>query len=313
VTDSAEWDALIAAAGSHPLQSALWGDARREADGIVDLRLARSNPGGTATLVRMELRSIPLLGGRVGWIPRGPAGTNIDKSLLVHIGEANGRMPFVVVTDSWREGATDVPSEPTGAPETIWVDLAPGKAELWGNLDKRVRYAIQRARKAKVVFERSRAPQDRDDFFALLEKISGSKGFDLPISKGLVDRLLSASEETPVAAHLFVARIEGSLAAAALMLKCGTSIHYLAGGTDRRFAKEQVGEALQWTTIEWAIDNGATLYDMEGIDRAQNPGTYAFKKKMGGREVALLGKQYYAPSLTGRALVALDRLRDRFR
>ena len=50
---------------------------------------------------------------------------------------------------------------------------------------------------------------------------------------------------------------------------------------------------------------------MEGIDRVGNPGTYAFKKKMGGREVAFPGKQYYAMTAFGSALAALDRFRNR--
>ena len=41
---------------------------------------------------------------------------------------------------------------------------------------------------------------------------------------------------------------------------------------------------------EWSLDKNCTRYDLEGIDPVGNPGVYAFKKKMGGREVMLAGK-----------------------
>jgi hypothetical protein len=49
---------------------------------------------------------------------------------------------------------------------------------------------------------------------------------------------------------------------------------------------------------------------MEGIDRVRNPGTYAFKKKFGGREIVLAGKQYFPLSAIGSALVLLSRFRS---
>ena len=113
VTDSSEWDRLLAEAGGHPLQSALWGDARRDADGISDVRIARRNPDGTNALVRMELRKIPVLGD-VGWIPRGPVGmASIDKTVLAAAGvQAAGCKPLLIDTDHLRDAASDVPLDP---------------------------------------------------------------------------------------------------------------------------------------------------------------------------------------------------------
>ena len=77
-------------------------------------------------------------------------------------------------------------------------------------------------------------------------------------------------------------------------------------------AKRRVGEAVQWGAIEWALDRGCTLYDLEGIDPERAPTVYAFKKKMGGREVMLAGKQYSASSFAGRTLAWLDARRDTY-
>jgi len=39
------WDSELARLGGHPLQSALWGDARRQADGIDDRRFVAEDDG----------------------------------------------------------------------------------------------------------------------------------------------------------------------------------------------------------------------------------------------------------------------------
>jgi lipid II:glycine glycyltransferase (peptidoglycan interpeptide bridge formation enzyme) len=114
-----------------------------------------------------------------------------------------------------------------------------------------------------------------------------------------------------VSAHLFMARLHGDAAGAALILKTAQSIHYLFGGTDRRFSKLRVGEYLHWSIIEWGIAAKAKLYDLEGINPLGNPGTYAFKKKFGGREVVLPGKEYRAAGALGYLIATVDRLRDR--
>ena len=62
----------------------------------------------------------------------------------------------------------------------------------------------------------------------------------------------------------------------------------------------RAGEAVHWAAIEWGLAMGCTRYDLEGIDPQGNPGTYKFKKKMGGTEVALSGKRYIPIGTYGR-------------
>src|SRR5262245_42601397 len=71
--DSEAWDRALAALGGHPLQSALWGDARREVDGIADHRWVAMSSGVPVWMIRIEERRLPIAGW-VGWAPRGPTG-----------------------------------------------------------------------------------------------------------------------------------------------------------------------------------------------------------------------------------------------
>jgi len=311
-TDPSVWDRELARLGGHPLQSALWGDARREADGIDDHRFVAEGRSGTLLMARMELRRIPLIGGQVGWIPRGPAGNTsleIDEAAFRALAPKALARPVLIVTDRWHESSS-IDWADARRPETIWIDLSSGRDRVWHNLDRQWRYGVGKAQRMGVTVERSRSDEDIHQCLVLLDRIGADKKFESPISEGTLRRLLASDPARSVSVHMFVARCEGAFAAVALIFKCGKSVHYLSGGTDRQYSRHRAGEALHWSIIEWAIAAGASLYDLEGIDRLKDPGTFAFKKKMGGREVALTGKHYYALSAIGRAVAAADKFRD---
>src|SRR5262249_48160721 len=145
--------------------------------------------------------------------------------------------------------------------------------------------------------------QERDiaEFVALSRTISERKKFELAVPPKMMKRLLT-SISSEVEAKLFLARYRGRIGAGACIIRCGRSLHYFWGATDREASEARVGEALQSAVIEWGMRQGCTHYDLEGIDPVGNPGTYAFKKKMGGREVALEGKRYDPLCLRGRVL-----------
>jgi CelD/BcsL family acetyltransferase involved in cellulose biosynthesis len=140
----------------------------------------------------------------------------------------------------------------------------------------------------------------------LCETVAKTKGFDFGGSSRLMENLLARSCGD-AEARLFLGRLEGRPVAGAFVIRCGRSIHYFWGAVDRAAAHSRAGEAVQWAAIEWGVSQGCALYDLEGIDPADNPGTYAFKKKMGGEEVTLAGKHYYPLGLRGRAVAWADR------
>jgi hypothetical protein len=309
-TDSAQWDADLSRLGGHPLQSAVWGDARRIEDGLSDCRWQAREGSKIVWMARVEERRAAGVA-RVAWIPRGPTASSsrlngdIDKVFLAKMREAGF---MLVVSDRWVPIDDASRTLTAVAPKTIWLDLGRGAASLWQELDKQWRYGVGRARREGVICESTGDDNDIASFFSLCREISSSKGFQLPGSLGLISRLLKVNFCADTSAHLFVARVPEGLAAGACILRCGRSIHYFWGASDRRFSKYRAGEALQWTIIEWGIERGCLLYDLEGIDPVQNPGVYEFKKKMGGRIVSLEGMRYHPLNLGGRLICGARRV-----
>jgi len=305
VDDTSQWDVWLAQLGGHPLQSLLWGDARREADGIAYRCLAAFDAAGeVAALARAEARRVPALGA-LAWVPKGPvaiAGVDPWPGLerccrdLGYVGLAAS--PWVAV-----QGAS-----PGQGPRTIWLDLARGRDALLKDMDAQWRYGARRALREGVVIATSVAAGQIRTFHALCRAISARKGFELPGSEALMLRLLQTSRpDAAVEARLFIARIDDAVAGGVFILRAGHNIHYLWGAVDRAHSRARAGEALQWAVIEWGLAQGCTRYDLEGIDPASNPGTYQFKKKMGGTEIQL--QEQLERALDWRGALMLQALR----
>lgn len=299
------WDQALAGLGGHPLQSALWGDARHLAEGRQSLYLAGYQADQIVVLARVETRKLPYVG-RVAWIPRGPVDASATATLpglQLYLRKCGFMLS---ASTPWHrvEDKIVVP----GCVRTIWIDLTVGEDQLLQNLDSQFRYGARRALREGVSIEQIQSGAVISNFYQLCIKISQTKGFRLPASLALMQQLLARSDPAaPVEARLFVANFEGRLLAGAFVMRAGTHLHYLWGGVDRKHPKLRGGEAVQWAVIEWALAQGCTLYDLEGIDPVNNPGTYQFKKKMGGSEITLPQLQLRPLDWRGRLLEPLLR------
>lgn len=292
ILDSRKWDELLSKLNGHPLQSALWGDARCEVDGIHDMRFVCIEAAEPVFMARVEERRIPLAG-KVAWIPRGPTiadginYTELEKEfdvMLKHKGFCLAIHDLYEITEEPLN--LDNPAQI----KTIFIDLSVGISEVEKRLSSQWRSRVKKAKELKVCIEQSRNEADVSIFFNLCDELSQMKGFELPGSEKLFQELVSKSESPRLEMELFLAKVDGVIGAGLLIARSGKHIHYMWGASDRSYAKHRVSEVVQWGVIEWAIAKGCTLYDLEGIDPVNNPGSYQFKKKMGGNEVVLRGK-----------------------
>ncbi len=314
VTDlpTTEWDRSLAVLGGHPLQSALWGGARATVDGIPDLRWAALGTNGCCLfMARAETRRIPGIG-TVAWVPRGPTTAPNARLNQIHrefLDKLRAAGYLICIDDPypsrWVDPVAGTPLLPR--PRTVCIDLTVGKERLMSNLHSQWRAGVRVAERSGVVVEHTRQAEMVSNFYAMCESISRDKGFVLPGSEALMLRLCALEPGPDVEAVLFLARYEGRVAAGALAIRCGNSVHYMWGASDRTFARQRPGEAVQWAVIEWALRKGCHRYDLEGIDPEKNPGVYEFKRKMGGKEVDLPGKQGFPLGTVGKVLLFAGR------
>src|ERR1700676_1204698 len=271
----AEWDHALAALSGHPLQSCLWGDARRAVDGIAQHRWLARRDGEPIWMIRVEERKV--LGGKIAWAPRGPTGRTADMSLSVPPGfeerlKAEGFA--LLVSDPWVEDPETAQRHAKAArrkPQTIWLDLSVGTEVIFKNCHTQMRKGVRRAARAGIRVQTTSDAAPIGEFVALCSSISHAKGFELRLTSALIEFLLQHSaRDANVEAAQFVALKEGRVGSGLFVLRVGENVHQIFGATDRHMRQDRVGEACQWAVIEWAIARGCTRYDLEGIDPANN-------------------------------------------
>lgn len=309
-----EWDSLLAISVGHPLQSALWGEARRRVEGVEHHLWCAFSGDELIMMRRVEVRRIMKVG-KIAWLPRTSTGAHpVAEAAYREFSEILRSKGYILCFEDIYQNEADIRfygDQLSPGSRTIKIDLSAGQEILFSRLDSQWRYGVRAADRAGVTIEQSRNIEDINIFFSLCSQISRKKVFDLPGSQALVTALLQGSFSDEVEARLFLARYEGQVAAGALVIRCGRSLHYFWGATDRSFSKQRPGEAVQWGVISWAIDHGITCYDLEGINPANYSGVSAFKRKMGGVEVDLLGTYAYPLAFSGSLALKIGRLLGR--
>ena len=306
IDDADGWNHALAVMNGHPLQSAAWGEGRRKCDGLESFYLQLSRDGRPCGMARVETRNLPLFG-KVAWVPRGPVfAAGSEQDLQASLCLKLKCLGFVLaIFDPYRQ--TNVPSQI----RTIWIDLTIGAEALKKRIDKRWMYGVRRAAREGVEVVRATTADEVAEFFRMYAQISEDKGFELPGSEALMRQLLFAPQNDGESMQLFLAKHDGKIGAGAFVARLGDHLHYIWGGSDRELSRQRVGEAVQWAVLEWGMAEGCSRYDLEGIDPANNPGVYAFKRRMGGEEVVLAGKHAIPLSLAGRLALLAGRLTGR--
>ncbi len=281
--DAKIWDFYLAECGGHPLQSALWGDARRETYGIFDQRVAIYENNRLLCLIRIEKRGRCFF--QVAWIPQGPTLTPVSNWLEIK------KYCEIWLSQTYQASCMTHPWEAVlphnKKRKTIWIDLRVGKDNLWKNLDKQWRYGVRFAERCGVSGYIASSLDDLAAFHRLCHTVAKIKNFNFSPTQQFLSHLLNQSRAQVMEAKLFLVKHENQIGAGAFIMRVGQHVHYMFGGVDRAFSKQRVGEYVQWMVIEWAIAQGCVRYDLEGIDEVENASVAAFKKKLGGEIVAL--------------------------
>lgn len=277
----------------HPLQSAIWGKAKKEIYNIDSLYvLADDNKGDLAGFARIEIRYLFKIF-KIAWIPKGPTFIDFDnkKELIESLKNFLKSQGFILlVTDLYVERLRSKKFRN----ETILINLEEDEKVIHKKMHQKFKYAIRRSIKEKIIFKRSKNIKDINNFYLMCKKLSKEKKFVLPGSLELMKRLLLNNEIcSKMHFNLELAIYNKQIASGAIIAFSDKRAHYLWGATNKKLSKFGPCESLHWHIIKEAKNMGIKLYDLEGIDRFNNVGVFKFKKRMGGDIKELIGLEYY--------------------
>lgn len=271
---------------------------------------------GAQILVR---RPRPLPWG-FGYAPRGPVATTwsaeevgaFSESIRSGLRAAVGRVSHVRIDPEIElDGAHDPdgslrralshagwrPAPPIQPASTRVIDLTPTEDALWGDLRKKWRQYVNKARSGGITVVD--AEGDRlAEFHRIYRETADRAGF-LIRTEGAYRDVWDAYRPDGRARLLFAQTADGEPLATLFLVRSGTRVVEPYGGMTPAGADSRANYLLKWEAIRSSRERGATSYDLWGLATG---GIAHFKTGFGGREVRYIGAYDLTLDPVGRAV-----------
>jgi len=248
----------------------------------------------------MQIRRLPL-GMALAYSPRGPVVHPEELAtaeILLDAAIADAREqgasllkvdPLVVNNEEvfWADFLAKKGFRPSGLqiqPRlSVITDLTPNEEEILARFERTHRYNVRLAERRGVTVEPS---DDFPTFYELLRQTSSREHF-LIHSREYFQKMYESLAGEGLA-QLLIAGQEGKPLAACMVYLCGRHAYYPYGASAYEGKEHKATQALQWASMRWAKEHGATNYDFWGLpvqEMGVLKGVAAFKKGFGGRIV----------------------------
>jgi peptidoglycan pentaglycine glycine transferase (the first glycine) len=301
--DPNDWDAFVESSdpGSY-LQLSAWAQVKA-VNGWSAHRVHGPDAIGAQILVRRP-RPLPWA---FAYAPRGPvAGTwsaeeigAFTERVRTDLPKAAGRVSHLRIDP---EIELDGPRDPDGAlrrsmREAGWrpaapiqpastrvIDLRADEDALYGDLRKKWRQYVNKAKAGGVVVED--AEGDRlGEFYRIYRDTADRAGFLIRTEQAYRD-VWDAYRPAGRARLLFARSADGEPLATLFLVRSGPRVVEPYGGMTQAGAESRANYLLKWEAIRSSREQGATSYDLWGLATG---GIAHFKTGFGGREVRYIG------------------------
>lgn len=173
------------------------------------------------------------------------------------------------------------------------LDLTPEPDQLLANMHPKWRYNIRLAGRKGVVVTAAEERADLKIFYSILEETAQRDNFlirGFPYFESIWEHMVANGY-----ARLFLAHYQGEIIAGTLAFILGDKAWYLYGASSNRHRNVMPNYLLQWEMINWAREQGCTVYDFRGVSGdldENNPlyGLYRFKKGFNGVLTEFVGE-----------------------
>jgi peptidoglycan pentaglycine glycine transferase (the first glycine) len=189
-----------------------------------------------------------------------------------------GELRHALRHSSWRPGA------PIQPPRTRQIDLRADEAALWGDLRKKWRQYVNKARKNEIrVVD---ATVDRlPEFYSIYQETARRAGFIIRTYDSYL-LVWQAFAKLGMARVLMAETPDGKALATLFVLRVGDRVIEPYGGMTAQGAESRANYLLKWEAIRTSREQGAVSYDMWGLS---HEGIEHFKSGFGGREIRYVG------------------------
>jgi peptidoglycan pentaglycine glycine transferase (the first glycine) len=164
------------------------------------------------------------------------------------------------------------------------IDLTADEDALWGDLRKKWRQYVNKARTGGVRVVDADGSR-LDDFYRIYRETADRAGFLIRAQSAYRD-VWDAYAPDGRARLLFAELPDGSPVATLFLVRAGTRVVEPYGGMTQAGGDSRANYLLKWEAIRSSREAGATSYDLWGLAHA---GIAHFKTGFGGREIHYIG------------------------
>jgi lipid II:glycine glycyltransferase (peptidoglycan interpeptide bridge formation enzyme) len=190
----------------------------------------------------------------------------------------SGSLRLAMREAGWR------PAAPIQPASTRIIDLRADEDALWGDLRKKWRQYVNKAKTGGVVVVD--AEGDRlGEFYRIYRDTADRAGFLIRTERAYRD-VWEAYRPAGRARLLFAQAADGEPLATLFLVRCGPRVVEPYGGMTGAGAESRANYLLKWEAIRTSREQGATTYDLWGLATG---GIAHFKTGFGGREVRYIG------------------------
>jgi lipid II:glycine glycyltransferase (peptidoglycan interpeptide bridge formation enzyme) len=225
--------------------------------------------GAFTDLVRTEL---PGAAGRVSHLRIDPE-IELDGSR-----DTDGAVRRALQEAGWR------PAPPIQPASTRIIDLRLDEEALWGDLRKKWRQYVNKAKAAGIVVVDADGAR-LGEFYGIYRDTADRAGFLIRTEQAYRD-VWEAFAPAGRARLLFAQGADGEPLATLFLVRSGPRVVEPYGGMTQAGAESRANYLLKWEAIRSSRERGATSYDLWGLATG---GIAHFKTGFGGREVRYIG------------------------
>jgi lipid II:glycine glycyltransferase (peptidoglycan interpeptide bridge formation enzyme) len=176
------------------------------------------------------------------------------------------------------------PASPIQPNATRIIDLRADEEALWGDLRKKWRQYVNKARAAGITVTDAEGDA-LPEFYRIYRETADRAGFLIRTEQAYRD-VWEAFRPTGNARLLFARRPDGVAVATLFLVRCGPRVVEPYGGMTADGGDSRANYLLKWEAIRSSREQGATSYDLWGLATG---GIAHFKTGFGGREVQYVG------------------------
>jgi lipid II:glycine glycyltransferase (peptidoglycan interpeptide bridge formation enzyme) len=197
------------------------------------------------------------------------------------------------------------PASESSQPRTILLDLAHPLTEIRQNMSAHCRRDLRTAERGNLEMIEGTSQEMFQIFIGMYKEMVSRKNFVEPNNIYQFMRIQSQLPEA-LKMRILLCKSETAFCSGLIYTSIGNSAIYLFGATSNAGLKSRGSYLLHWRAVEALKSQGASIYNLNGISPARNPGTYRFKSGFAGkfgRDVFYLGRFDVHPGSFGHLLI----------